>query len=100
MIMITGEVRKIVDSSYTNKHSQKVEQSLLIIEPLHGTQNYEITLSSKQLEAGAVKAWEKLKGKQASVMIDLFVNYQYKFTKYNAVGDALPMKAVELEVVS
>lgn len=91
MLTITGEVRKVLDDQYKNRQEQQVNQAILVIEPPHGRQNYEIFLSSKQVQSGAKDAWAKLIGKQASVPVSLFVNHEYRFYKFNAVGNGLPM---------
>ncbi|MDH5395136.1 MAG: hypothetical protein OEW97_02605 [Gammaproteobacteria bacterium] len=92
MITLTGEVRKVEKADYTNKKTGEITpQSILIMEPLRGRSNYEIYLNEKQISGGAVAHWEKLKGKQASIPVHLFVNYDYKFHKFNAYGDGLPL---------
>jgi len=90
MLTITGEVRKVLDDQYTDKQNRKVNQAVLVIEPPQGRQNYEVFLSARQVQAGAKDAWLKLQGKQASVGVSLFVNHDYRFYKFNAVGDGLP----------
>lgn len=89
MLTVTGEVRKVIDDSYI-KSGKKVIQYLLIIEPLEGRQNFEVSLTDDQAKA-SLKTWEKIKGMQASVAVSLYVNYEYKFQKFNAVGDGSPL---------
>lgn len=90
MLTISGEVRKVLDDQYTDKNKKTVKQAVLVIEPSEGRQNYEVFLSARQVEAGAKEAWSKLQGKQASVPVSLFVNHDYRFYKFNAVGTGLP----------
>ncbi|WP_372878693.1 hypothetical protein [Spongiibacter marinus] len=90
MLTITGEVRKVLDDQYKNKQDQEVKQAILVIEPPHGRQNYEVFLSARQVQSGAKDAWSKLIGKQASVPVSLFVNHEYRFYKFNAVGNGMP----------
>ncbi len=92
MLTITGEVRKVLDDQYTDKNKKTVKQAVLVIEPPEGRQNYEVFLSARQVDAGAKEAWLKQQGKQASVPVSLFVNHDYRFYKFNAVGDGLPSK--------
>ena len=94
MITVTGEVRKVYSSDYTNKKTGEiVSQSIVILEPKVGRDNHEIFLNSKQISKGAVDAWKQLKGKQASVDVSLFVNYPFKFYKFTAESDGLPKPA-------
>lgn len=86
MLTLTGEVRKILPSSYTSrKTGEEINQAVLILEPSGGRQNYEVNISAKQLQDGAVSIWERLKGKQASVEVSLYVNHEHKFQKFTAV---------------
>lgn len=91
MLTITGEVRKVLDDEYKANDGQQVKQAIVIIEPENARQNYEVYLSRDQVAKGAKAAWEKLRGRPASVSVSLFVNYQFKFHKYNAVGNGLPL---------
>lgn len=92
MITIAGEVRKVIDSGYTDRSSGKhIPQAIIVIEPHDSPQNYEVYLTTKQLDSGIRKTWESLKGKQASVIVSLYVNHQYKFHKFTAVADAKPL---------
>ncbi len=94
MITITGEVRKVQSANYTNKKTgEEITQSVIIIEPEIGRNNHEIMLNAKQISNGAADVWKKLKGKQASVSVSLFVNYQYQFYKFSADLDGLPLPA-------
>lgn len=86
MLTITGEVRKILDDSYSDKRTKKiVRQAVLVLEPEDQAQNFEIELTSSQLDSGAEAEWQKLIGKQASVAVSLYINYEYKFHRYTAV---------------
>lgn len=91
MLTITGEVRKVLDDQYQDRKQRQVQQAILIIEPENGRQNYEVYLSNKQLQGGAKDAWSKLQGKKCSVCVSLFVNHDYRFHKFNAVGSGMPM---------
>jgi len=92
MIKLTGEVRKVLDHGYTDKRTgEQVAQGKLILEPEQGAQNYEIILTAKQIASGARDQWQKLAGQTASVQVSLYINYEYKFTKYTAVGRAEPL---------
>jgi len=91
MLTITGEVRKVINSDYKTKDNQLVRQSVLIIEPENSRQNYEVYLNQDQLNQGAETSWNALKGSKASVEVSLFVNHQYKFYKFNAVGNGKPV---------
>jgi len=51
-----------------------------------------VYLNASQLKSGIRDTWQGLKGKTATIVVSLFVNYEYKFHKYNAVGDAKPYK--------
>lgn len=93
MLLITGEIRKVLDDEYKNKNGSVVKQAIVVIEPLVGRQNYEIYLSRSQVDSGTADAWTKLIGTQASVSVTLFVNYEYKFQKFNALGNGQPLKA-------
>jgi hypothetical protein len=92
MLTITGEVRKVLDKTYKDKQKNSVAQAVVIIEPEYGSQNYEIFLNKKQIEAGAKDAWLKLKGRVATVSVSLFVNHEYRFHKFNATFDAKPVE--------
>ena len=86
MLTITGEVRKVLDDSYTDKRTKKpVKQSILVLEPDDHAQNFEVKLTSAQLDSGVEADWQKLVGKQASVAVSLYINYDYKFHRYTAV---------------
>ena len=93
VLIITGEVRKVLDDEYQDKNGNFIKQAIVIIEPESGRQNYEVTLSRKQVDSGMFDTWVKSIGQKASVAVSLFVNYQYKFYKYNAIGSGEPMKA-------
>ena len=77
---------------YKNRDGNQVDQAILVIEPATGRQNYNIYLSAKQVQSGAVVAWEKLHGQQASIPVSLYVSYEHKFHKYNAAGTGMPSK--------
>lgn len=86
MLTISGEVRKVLDDSYTDKRTKKtVKQAILVLEPEDQAQNFEIKLTSAQLDSGVEADWQKLIGKRASVAVSLYVNYEYKFHRYTAV---------------
>lgn len=91
MLTITGEVRKVLDDQYQDRNKKQVQQAILILEPENGRQNYEVYLSPKQLQGGVKDAWAKLQGKKASICVSLFVNHDYKFHKFNAVGTGMPL---------
>ncbi len=91
MITLTGEVRKVLEDSYKDKSGNQVSQKTLVIEPADARQNYQVSLTRKQCEKGAHVEWEKLIGKQACIAVFLYVNYDYKFYKYTAVGSGLPL---------
>lgn len=92
MLTITGEVRKVLDSQYNDKNSGKpVSQAILIIEPANGRQNYEVFLTGRQCQSGSKDAWSKLIGKTAAVEVSLFVNHEYRFYKFNALGNGSPI---------
>jgi hypothetical protein len=92
MMLLTGEVRKVIFSDYKNKNNETINQGILIIEPENSRQNYEVYLNATQLKTGVRDTWQSLKGKTATVAVSLFVNYEYKFHKFNAIGDAQPYK--------
>lgn len=100
MILLTGEVRKILDKPYTTKSGKSVSQAVLVLEPFDSSQNFEVYLSAKQLAGGVREQWEKLKGQQAAIMCQLFINFDYKFYKYNAIGEAKPIAAPTFEILS
>jgi hypothetical protein len=85
MLTVTGEVRKVLDAEYRDG-----KQAVVVLEPENQRQNFEVYLSRAQLAEGAKAAWEKLRGHRASVAVSLFVNYEFKFYKFNAVGAGLP----------
>lgn len=91
MLTITGEIRKVLDSSYKSKAGQIVAQSIVVIEPDDSRQNYEVVLNSRQIKDGALNQWESMKGQRASVVVNLYVNHQYKFYKFTAVGTGNPL---------
>jgi hypothetical protein len=91
MLTISGEVRKVIDNSYTDKRSGKpVQQALVIIEPLTGRQNYEVFLNQKQIKTGVLEMWERLRGAQVRVPVALFVSHEHRFYKFNAEGSGEP----------
>jgi hypothetical protein len=90
MLTITGEVRKVLDDQYKDKQGKPVNQAILVIEPPEGRQNYEVFLSARQVQSGAKDAWLKLQGKQVSLAVSLFVNHEYRFYKFNAIGTGMP----------
>lgn len=98
MLLVTGEVRRVLDDSYESK-GQTVQQGIVILEPEMGRQNIELHLTPKQVQAGIKQEWEKLKGQKAAAMVYLYVNHDHKFFKYNAVGDGKPLVMPELEVI-
>lgn len=86
MLTITGEVRKILDDSYTDKRTKKlVKQAILVLEPEDQAQNYQVKLTGAQLNSGVDTDWQKLIGKPAAVAVSLYVNYDYKFHRFTAV---------------
>ncbi len=93
MLTITGEVRKVLDDEYKDGKGNTVKQAIIVIEPDNGRQNYEVFLSRAQVNAGMRERWEAVKGKRASVVVSLFVNWDYKFYKFNAAGSAEPVPA-------
>lgn len=92
MMLLSGEVRKVIFSDYKNKNNETINQGILIIEPESSRQNYEVYLNASQLKTGVRDTWQSLKGKTATIAVSLFVNHDYKFHKFNAVGDARPYK--------
>lgn len=93
MLTITGEVRKVLDDEYKDGKGNMVRQAIVVVEPESGRQNYEVFLSKSQVNAGMRERWEALKGKRAAVAVSLFVNWDYKFYKFNAVGSGEPLTA-------
>lgn len=91
MLTITGEVRKVIDDEYTDSKGVLVKQAIIVIEPENSRQNYEVFLNRNQVANGAKDLWIKLKGQQASIAASLFVNYEFKFYKFNALGTAQPI---------
>jgi hypothetical protein len=91
MIVITGEVRKLLESSYKDRNGETRQQFKLIMEPDNAPQNYEIELNTRQCEDGAATAWQKLKGKSASLAVSLYVNHEHRFYKFRAAGQGLPI---------
>tara|TARA_B100001179_G_scaffold232827_1_gene227400 strand:+ start:3012 stop:3302 length:291 start_codon:yes stop_codon:yes gene_type:complete len=92
--MLTGEVRKVLNSDYTDRKSgQVIRQCVLVLEPTNKRQNYEIYLNNKQILGGAATKYEKMKGQTVTVEVSLYVNHQHNFHKFSAVGDALPKGA-------
>lgn len=91
MLIITGEVRKVIDDPYTDRDGNTVNQKVVVLEPSSGRQNFEVFLTGSQVNAGIDQRWLKLKGKVASIEVSLYVNYQYRFYKYSAVGDGEPI---------
>ena len=86
MLTITGEVRKVLDDTYTDKSSGKpVKQAILVIEPANQAQNHEIKLTAVQCKAGLDAEWQALVGHQAAIEVSLYVNFQYKFHRFTAV---------------
>lgn len=95
MLYICGEVRKVIDQNYNDKSGKKVTQAVIIIEPELGKQNYEVVLNATQINGGAKEQWQNLKGQLASIAVNLFVNHEYKFHKFNAIGSANPIKPIK-----
>lgn len=85
MMILTGEVRKLIPDSYTDKDGRTHSRYLLVLEPDNKTQNYEIQFTVRQCEDLIHQQWEKLKGKKASVEVSLYVNYEHRFIKYSAL---------------
>ena len=92
MLIIKGEVRKVLDDSYTDKKTgEHHQQSILVIEPPVGAQNYEVKLTRKQCAAKFTDQWRDLVGQNRAVAVTLYVNHQYKFHKFTAIsGEPLP----------
>lgn len=97
MLLVAGEVRRVVDDSYESK-GKTIQQGIVILEPASGRQNIEVHLTPKQVQAGVKNEWEALKGQKVAVMVYLYINHDYKFFKYNAIGDGKPLVMPELEV--
>ena len=93
MLIVKGEVRKVIDKPFKRKSGDTVDQAIVILEPEDDSQNYQVYLSDRQLQGGIRTKWEALKGKTVSVPVSLFVNYDYKFHKFNALGSGEPMGA-------
>lgn len=86
MLTITGEVRKLLDASYKDKGTgHPVQQYTLVLEPANQPQNFEIKLTADQCRKGLDQRWQKLIGKRASIEVSLYVNFDYKFTRFTAV---------------
>ena len=100
MLLVSGEVRRVLDDSYKDKDGNVIAQGIVIMEPAYGRQNIELHLTPKQVKAGVKEEWEKLKGQKAAAQVFLYVNHDYKFYKFNAVGDGKPLVQPELEVFS
>lgn len=96
MIIMQGEVRKIIDDPYKDKSGKEVMQTILILEPFNQKQNYEIYFNENQIKAGVVDIWNKLRGKTASIAVSLYINHDFKFHKYNASGNGLPIEKLEV----
>lgn len=92
MIVIQGEVRKVIVEPYKDKSGKEIPQAILILEPSGERQNYEVYLNENQLRSGAAEAWNKLRGKVANIGVTLYVNYQYNFHRFNASGKGLPVE--------
>ena len=99
MLLVSGEVRRVLPDQYES-NGKMVEQAIVILEPQYGRQNIEVHLTPKQVKAGVKDEWEKLKGQKAAALVYLYINHDYKFHKYNAVGDGKPFVQPELEVIS
>lgn len=96
MIYLKGEVRKTLDSGYTNKSTgERIQQAKLILEPEQGSQNYEVILTNKHLKAGVRELWDKLIGQTVYIAVSIYVNHDYHFYKYTAAGDAEPLKGLK-----
>ena len=92
MLIVSGEVRKIVDKSYSDKKTgQKIKQAAIVIEPVQGSQNYEVYLNRTQSNDKTLLHWENLKGSKAAIEVTLYVNYKYGFHKFSALGTAEPL---------
>lgn len=91
MLTITGEVRKVLDDEYKDGKGNTVKQAIIVIEPDNGRQNYEVFLTRAQVNSGMRERWDSLKGKRAAVSVALFVNWDYKFYKFNAIGAGEPL---------
>lgn len=91
MLVIVGELRKVEHEEYTNKRTGQVDrQAILVIEPRHGRDNFQVYLSSKQRENGLAD-WQQLRGKQVQVPVNLYVSFEHKFFKYNLLGAGKPL---------
>lgn len=95
MLTITGEVRKLLDSSYKDKGTgQSVQQYTLVLEPANQPQNFEIKLTADQCRKGLDQRWQKLIGKQAGIEVSLYINFEYRFSKFTAVtGEPLEARS-------
>lgn len=97
MILIAGELRKIIDAQYKSQTTGQLQpQKILVIEPHEGRQNYEVYLTPNQLKNNEIlRAWHDLKSKPVNVAVRLYVNYQHAFYKYIAIGDGLPQEKLK-----
>jgi len=93
MITITGEVRKLINADYRTKSDKTVRQSVLILEPENGRQNYEVYLNADQLKE-AETTWTELRGSVQSIEVSLYVSHEHNFHKFNAVGTAKPLQGM------
>ena len=94
MLTITGEVRKVLETSYyTDKRTgELIPQAVIIIEPDAQRQNYEVNLKRSQLKPKTLERWRSLKGQIVSVPVSLFVSYKHQFYKFNALGSGEPIQ--------
>jgi len=91
MLTVTGEVRKVIPQEYTNKKTGEVlSRALVILEPDDSKYNYEVQLTTKQCQEGVIEEWQQAKGKVVSVPVKLYVNYEYRFSKFTAVDRGVP----------
>jgi len=91
MLTVTGEVRKVIPQEYTNKKTGEVlSRALVILEPDDSKYNYEVQLTTKQCQQGIIQEWLDAKGKVVSVPVKLYVNYEYRFSKFTAVDQGSP----------
>lgn len=93
MILVTGELRKILDADYKTKAGESQPQKVLVIEPVTTRQNHEVYITPAQLKnPELLNTWTNLIGQHIAISIRLYVNHDYQFYKFIATGDGLPQE--------
>ncbi len=91
MLSISGEVRKVIDREYNDSKGKPVKQAVIVLEPSDAVQNYEVLLNANQIASGMADTWRQIIGQQAAVSVALYVSYEHKFYKFNALGSGEPL---------